>query len=231
MLEPWITVDDLADPPDHFTADWAIRASTWILFKLSGEKYSGTRTDTDYYSVNGSSSSAYAPEVISGHIVNLPRYSSGITNLRLRQTPVLSVESIYIGSELQDPTTYQLRNNAYVVRRNKQPWVLDPLNEIEITYTHGTPPPSMGKVAAIRFANELIWNEIDSDKCTLPERVSSSMTRQGVSYTILDPMEFIKDGHIGIPMVDMFLNAANPNKAKKKPKIFSPDKPRGERVN
>lgn len=232
MIQPWITVDDLAEPtnPD---APWAVEAASWILFKLSGEKYPGVREVTEYYSVDAAGNLSMTAELINGQMHNLPARSAryeGLTRIRLRNSPVLSVSSVrMLGRELT-AGEYQLRNSAYLVRAQKLPWITDPINEIEVTYRYGSPPPSMGQTAAIRLANEFIWNEQDSDRCTLPERISSSVTRQGVSYTILDPQEFIKEGKTGVYTVDMFLQAANPSGAKKKPKVFSPDIPRGERI-
>jgi hypothetical protein len=69
-----------------------------------------------------------------------------------------------------------------------------------------------------------------SAACALPERISS-VARQGVSYTVMDPQEFISNGKVGIYEIDLFLAAVNPNKAKKRPRIFLAGGPRTERVN
>jgi len=131
---------------------------------------------------------------------------------------------------LLDPSEYSLRNSSYLVRKNSLPWVLDPMNELEITYTYGTPPPAAGKRAAIRLANELILSDMGSGACALPERISS-VSKQGVSYTIMDPQEFISNGKVGIYEIDLFLASVNPTKAKKRPKVFLSGGTRGERVN
>jgi hypothetical protein len=134
-----------------------------------------------------------------------------------------------MGREL-DPSEYSLRNNSYLVRTNGIPWVLDAIHELEIVYTHGTPPPAAGKRAAIRLANELILSDKGSSLCALPERIST-VARQGVTYTMLDPQEFISNGKVGIYEIDLFLAAVNPYRAKKRPKVFSPGSVRTERVN
>jgi len=229
MATLWISAADTIDPNGPYT-DSAVQYASFILYKLSAEKYTGIQTVTEVYTSEASLSTVTSPAVINGNVYNLPRFSEGQRNLRLRNTPVRSVQSItYMGRELA-PTEFSLRNNSYLVRQNALPWVLDPVNELSITYTYGTPPPAAGKRAAIRLANELILADMGSSACALPERISS-VSRQGVSYTVMDPQEFISNGKVGIYEIDLFLAAVNPNKAKKRPKVFSVDRPRGERIN
>jgi hypothetical protein len=229
MATLWISAADTIDPTGPYT-DSAVQYASFILYKLSAEKYTGIQTTTEVYTSDNSLSNTSRPEVMNGNMYNIPRFSEGHRNLRLRHTPVRAVNSItYMGREL-DPTEFSLRNNSYLVRQNALPWVLDPVNELSITYTYGTPPPAAGKRAAIRLANELILADMGSGACSLPERISS-VSRQGVSYTVMDPQEFISNGKVGLYEIDLFLAAVNPNKAKKRPKVFSVDRPRGERVN
>lgn len=230
MATLWISAADTIDPTGPYTES-AVEFASFVLYKLTGEKYTGIQTVTEVYTADSSLSNKTAPELIAGNIYNLPKFiENGSRNLRLRHTPVRAVNSVtYLGRVL-DPSEYSLRNNSYLVRPNALPWVLDPLNEIEITYTYGTPPPSAGKRAAIRLANELILSDMGSAACALPERISS-VSKQGMSYTIMDPQEFIQNGKVGIYEIDLFLAAVNPHKAKKRPKVFSPGNTRAERVN
>lgn len=225
----WISAADTIDPTGPYTES-AVNYASSILFKLSGEKYTGIQTITEVYTSQAAMSNVTSPSLISGQMYNLPRLSVGQRNLKLRNTPVRSVIGLtHLGREL-DPSEYSLRNNSYLVRHNALPWVLDPVNELSITYTYGTPPPAAGKRAAIRLANELILSDKGSAACALPERISS-VARQGVSYTMLDPQEFISNGKVGIYEIDLFLAAVNPSKAKKRPKVFLPGATRAERVN
>lgn len=231
MAGLWITAEETVDPQGEAT-DWAIHFASWILFKLTAEKYSGVSTTTEAYSLDVNGQFVYRPEVIRGQIHNLHANFNelGASKIRLRHSPVNSVASVSIDGVIVPREEYELRNNAYIVRKNKMPWILDKYREIVVTYSYGTPPPVAGKIAAQRLANEFIWSETGSDRCSLPERISS-VSRQGVSYTVLDPQDFLLNGKTGIYMVDLFLAASNPSKAKKKPRVFSPDKPRGERIN
>jgi hypothetical protein len=83
-------------------------------------------------------------------------------------------------------------------------------------------------MAAKTFAIELIklWS---GDDCALPDRVTS-VSRQGVSYTILDNQDFLENMRIGIYEIDLFLKTANPVKALAPSKVFSPDMPRARRA-
>jgi hypothetical protein len=228
MATLWISAADTIDPTGPYT-DSAVHFASEVLYKLSGEKYTGIQSVTEVYTSQAAMSN-YSPSVIGGQMYNLPKLSEGQRNLRLRNTPVRTVSSvIHLGREL-DPSEFSLRNNSYLVRQNALPWVLDPVHELSVSYTYGTPPPAAGKRAAIRLANELILSDRGSAACALPERISN-VSRQGVSYTMLDPQEFISNGKVGIYEIDLFLAAVNPSKAKKRPKVFLPGATRAERVN
>jgi hypothetical protein len=83
-------------------------------------------------------------------------------------------------------------------------------------------------MAARRVAQEFVklW-EGDTD-CALPQRVTS-VTRQGVTYTVLDSQDFLEEMRLGIYEVDLFLKTNNPNRAQKRSKVFSPDIPKARR--
>jgi hypothetical protein len=86
----------------------------------------------------------------------------------------------------------------------------------------------MGRMAARTLAIEFVKLYSGDDDCALPQRVTS-ISRQGVSYTLLDSQDFIEEMRTGIYMVDLFLKSANPDKARTKARVFSVDVPRGRR--
>lgn len=224
----WISPEDTIEPDGVYTQS-AIEAACFILYKLTAEKYTGIKTVTEEYNLQSAGGISTTPSLIQGGMFNLTGSSNGIRNLRLRHQPVLSVSKVvYLGKEM-NPSSYTLRNNSYLVQKNSLPWILNDINDISITYTYGLNPPSAGIRAAIRLANELILADSGSSDCSLPERITS-VSRQGVSYTVMDPQEFLANGRVGLYEVDLFLTAVNPIKAKKRPKIFSVDQPRGERI-
>jgi hypothetical protein len=100
---------------------------------------------------------------------------------------------------------------------------------VEVTYTYGTPPPASGRAAARILATELVKLYANDDSCALPQRVTS-IVRQGVTYTVLDNQSFIDELKTGIYAVDLFLKAVNPDKARARSRVFSPDTPRARRI-
>lgn len=229
MAKLWITPSDTIDPTGMYT-DEAIQTASTVLYKLTGEKYPGISTSTDAITSTAYANAMTAPQLIGGKMYNLPRSAmGGQRELNLRQKPVLSVQSVYVNGVLLDPSQYSLRNNAYIVRTAPHQWMLSPTSEITVTYTHGARPPVAGRAAATRLANEIILWYLGDNRCALPERITS-VSRQGVSYTILQPMDFISQGNTGIYAVDSFIAAVNPDKQRKKPAIFHPGT-RTERIN
>jgi hypothetical protein len=77
---------------------------------------------------------------------------------------------------------------------------------------------------AIEFAR--LWQ--GDENCELPQRVTS-VSRQGVSYTILDNQEFIDELRTGLYEIDLFLKTVNPDNARRKSKVFSVDTPRARK--
>lgn len=238
MAVTWITAADTSDPANPLAQE-AAESASWILYKLSGEKYAGLRTVTDWYGVRGSScGSCYASAAADayaagygehGHYFISPSLLNdyNTSGLRLRGRPVREILSVTnADGVVVDPSAYRLVNSAYLVNTDMSCWNL--ANGVTVEYSYGVMPPTMGKYAAIKLADELIKLISDPNNCSLPERVSS-VSRQGVSYTILDPQTFLEDGRTGVYEIDLFLKAANPIGAKKRPRVFSPDVPRGER--
>lgn len=235
----WITVSDTIEPT-HPYAPYAVSIASNLLFQLTGEKFQGIHSVTEYYSKENPSIDGQYPALIGGQMYNLPSSSSGLVRSRvvhgdrklyLRHTPVRSIDSVYVRGTLLDSTAYSLRNRAYLVRTGNARWVFGNLDdEIEVSYTYGAVPPTAGIDAAIRLANELILAEKGSDQCSLPLRVTS-ITRQNVSMTVMDPQEFLDNGKTGIYSVDLFIKAYNPDGARKKTKLFVAGRPQGERIN
>jgi hypothetical protein len=89
--------------------------------------------------------------------------------------------------------------------------------------------PASGRAAARILANELVKLYANDDTCALPQRVTS-IVRQGVTYTVLDQQSFIDELKTGIYAIDLFLRAVNPDKARARSRVFSPDTPRARRI-
>lgn len=244
MSNLWVGVEELDEYADHEYAYDAVKVASQLLWAMSGRKYGGINTVTERYVCAsrayrlGASARNYSPELVGGDVYNIPfdefdEYAELTTDgmspssrLRLRGRPVVKIHSLRdrVG-RIIDPANYYLVDHSTVQARAGVAWA--PCN-IEITYSYGSPPPAMGKAAARILAKEFIklWN---GDDCDLPARVTS-ISRQGVSYTLLDSQDFIEEMRTGLYMVDLFLKSSNPDKARTKSRVFSPDVPRARRL-
>lgn len=92
-----------------------------------------------------------------------------------------------------------------------------------VEYTFGEPPPEGGVQAVVALAIEFArsWS---GGECQLPQRVTS-ISRQGVEITALDPQTFLQDGRVGLYAVDLWLAAVNPHARAQAGRVWSPDLP------
>lgn len=220
MAVRWITEADTNAPTDPNTA-LHVEAASWILYKLTAEKYSGIVERTEWYGSDNTECSTCLSDLTHRHVF----YRTQSQNiLRLRGTPVVSITSVSHGGQILDPSQYRILNSMNLSLIGGECWDLN--KGVEVVYNAGTRPPEAGRQAAIRLANEFILSATDASACTLPERVTA-ISRQGMDYTILDPQDFLDNGKTGIYEIDLFLRTANPGGAKKKPRVFIADAPNG----
>jgi hypothetical protein len=212
---------------------------------MSGRKYHGITTTTERYITSidafryqGISANNSQPQLVNGSVYNMPSDdwndsayqtdgTSSLSRIRLRGKPVQEIHllrSLYDG-QIIDPDYYYVSEHNEIRAYTGTPW---PPGNVEVTYTYGIKVPTAGRMAAKLFAIELIkfW---EGDDCALPDRVTS-ISRQGVSYTVLDNQDFLENMRIGIYAVDLFIKTANPSKALAPSKVFSPDIPRARRA-
>jgi len=60
--------------------------------------------------------------------------------------------------------------------------------------------------------------------CQLPRRMAS-LTRQGVTVTMLDPQTFFADGRTGLYLMDLAIRSLNPKMLARPSGVYSPDVP------
>ena len=247
MVAPWVETGDLVDPTSPYAAD-AAEAASFVLFHLSGRKYGGVHTITEEYCQVGLdqiwASTYYGPygrpmlPGPSGYPMMYPELRYGvITNrvggqcghcgcthlLRLRGGPVREITSVKVGGSELGPSSYAIYDYSFIAAPNDC-WLT--CDDVEVTYSYGTAPPALGRIAAKALADQYLLAMAGDDDCTLPQRVTQ-ISRQGVSWTLLDPQEFLDKGRTGIYQVDLFLATVNPDGAKMRARVFSPDLMRG----
>lgn len=248
MSNLWTDVEELGTYADSDYAYEAVKNASYILWALSGRKFTGTTTVTeryvsqyDPYMRAGGSRLEYQPVLINGQVENIPQGgfgrnshrdfqgdgTSSYSRVRLRGRKVVRVHNLRDGNgNIIDPSTYYLVDHSTIYGAPNATWSSA---NVEVTYTYGTPPPMAGKAAARMLALELVKLYEGDDTCALPQRVTS-VSRQGVSYTILDNQSFIDELKTGVYAVDLFLKTANPDKARARSRVFSPDTPRARRI-
>jgi hypothetical protein len=242
----WIQPEELGDYSYTEFTEEAVHTASYLLWAMSGRKYTGETTVTERYTCTlrnnriGPSTKTNSPVLFGGDVYNIPsgdydEYSeltsdgmSPDSRIRLRGRPVTKIHAIRnrLGSII-DPSNYYLVDHSTIHVKAGTPWT--PCNT-EVTYSYGTPVPAVGKMAARTLAIEFIKLWSDDDTCQLPQRVTS-VSRQGVSYTILDNQEFIEELRTGLYVIDLFLKTVNPDNARRKSKVFSPDQPRARRYS
>jgi hypothetical protein len=246
MSNLWVTPEELGAYTNSDYAYEACKSASYLLWGMSGRKFSGVTTVTeryvssyDPYLRSGGSSLTYSPVLLQGNVVNMPsggRYAeddfqgdgtSSNSRVRLRGRKVVKVHTLRdLDGNIIEPSKYYLSDHSTIFGVPGAGW--SP-SQVEVTYTYGSPPPSAGRAAARVLATELVKLYEDDDTCALPQRVTS-VSRQGVSYTLLDNQDFIDELKTGLYAIDLFLKTVNPDKARARSRVFSPDQPRARRI-
>jgi hypothetical protein len=111
---------------------------------------------------------------------------------------------------------------ASVTLEVTEPGCLAAPNTWHVNYLFGTPPPPGGRMAASILACQIALNRCGGNGCVLPQRLRD-ITREGVSLTFADPMEFLQRGEVGIYEVDLWLNSVNPKKIQRRASVYRAD--------
>lgn len=244
MTALWVTPAELGQYANTEFAQEACEAASYLLWGMSGRKYTGVTTVTEKYVCAkrayriGASSKNYYAALISGEVYNIPisdfdQYAELVADglspesrVRLRGRPVTQIHAIRTrDGKIVDPSGYYLVDHSTIQASSGVPWT--PCN-IEVTYSYGSEVPAAGKMAARTLALEFAKLWAGDDDCILPQRITS-ISRQGVSYTLLDSQDFIAELRTGLYAIDLFLKTVNPDGAKSRARVFSPDVPRARR--
>lgn len=145
--------------------------------------------------------------------------------------PVSAVSRVVIDGEVLDPSAYKVQEQRLLVRTDGGVWPLgqdllaadDAPGAFAVTYDHGLPVPTGGRVAAGVLAMEFAKALCNDNTCQLPKRVQT-VTRQGVTVAMLDGFEDLNAGRVGIWLVDSWV--ASVTQPRKASRVYSPDIPR-----
>lgn len=240
MPNLWVVPEELGDQSSSAFAYEACKAASYLMWAFSGRKYHGIRTVTERYECPCSSplvTSKWAatPSIVNGNITNVPSGSGcGCPDtvagrhlkLRLRGAPVRSVQKVSKGGVELTSSDYKIMNGNLLTITSG----ITDICGLEVTYTYGVNVPGAGRLAAKKLAYELVLSWEGDDACALPSNLTS-VSRQGISFAVFDKQDFLDEGRTGVYEIDLFLRAVNPDKARKKVKVFSPDLPKAYRVS
>ena len=88
----------------------------------------------------------------------------------------------------------------------------------KVEYMRGlTPPAGTAKLAGLLAAE--FYNSCTGGKCRLPRTVTE-VSRQGVSHRMVNPQDIYASGKTGIPEIDLWLAAVNPNHLAEAPSVM-----------
>lgn len=143
--------------------------------------------------------------------------------------PVDSVTEVRVDGVVVPATAYQVHDHRLLVRTDGGEWPScqdltaadDEAGAFAVSYLQGIAVPPAGQYAAGVYACELL-NACIGGPCRLPKRVQT-ITRQGVTLAFLDTMDFLEKGLVGIPEVDQWIQAVNPDKLRARSRVYSPD--------
>lgn len=146
-----------------------------------------------------------------------------VSQVRLPGYPVVAVSAVKIDGDTLDPSSYRLLDRSRLVfnpstdgGRAGWPCCQD-LTKPDtadgtwsVAYTWGAAPPALGPQYAALLACQLYqsFKPMPNGECRLPQRVTS-VTRQGVSFAILDNFDIFREGMTGLPEIDLWLSSLN----------------------
>lgn len=195
--EVWVDPSTLSTA-DPVLAEEAAISATWALWSLSGERFHGAQCWVEDY-----------------------RTIRGYCNIQLRQWPVAEVVqvstldvcagtvaatgvgTVVTGWCFTGPDEIRVCCNSSSAYSTNGCGCSIEGTVVRVHYkTKNNLPPGSDR-AAFRLAEEYV-KASSGAACALPERITS-ITRQGATWTILDPQDFLQDGLTGIGPVDQWL--------------------------
>ena len=254
ICEPWTNATNLSECgcPDATPAviTDAIQSASEILYALSGRQYAGLCQETLRPCAGPSTLPRnwpypWYPTRYNGQWVNIGcgchiDYScacGGVPQVDLGRDDVTQIFSVNIDGTTLSAANYRLDEGRVLVRTDGSQWPCcqDLAKDIGETGTwyieleYGRQPPQAGIAAATKLALELVKGCVGDSTCELPSRVTT-VAREGVTFSILDPQDFLTEGRTGLYEVDLFLAAVNPNGLARRAYAWSPGMAKQRRV-
>jgi hypothetical protein len=148
-----------------------------------------------------------------------------------------------VDGDVLDPSQYTLYDRRRLIRNvdatgtttGAWPWNQQlqlPLTEPgtwSIDYEWGKPPPPGGKAACIELTIEVARSLSGAQDSRLPARVIS-VASEGINMAVGDALSYIVQDLSGIPIVDLFLQAYNKAKLRRRTVFLGPNSQQGREM-
>ncbi len=236
--QPWATSADVGSPCDDYEfnillLDESLQFASDILFDLTGRQWPGTCTATIRPCSYGSP----------GHCGCRNRATCACRSLSefLLPGPVDSIGEVKVDGVVLATARYRVDDYRRLVFLPEstsaalQGWpccqrldLADTEDETwAITYSYGQDPPIGGLRAAAALGCQLAlaFEPETIGACRLPKRVTS-LSRQGVSIAVLDPLTLFADGKTGLEEVDLWVASIFLGAARRRATVRVPGQPR-----
>lgn len=245
LCSPWLDLDtdDVAlcrcsvdDFEDGLLAAKIVEASH-LLYYATGERFPGICTDTIRPCAAGCGGVQYLAYGRGGSrpigvdecgCRGLGGTGCTATGVALPRRPVLSVDEVRIDGQVVDPSTYRLADRHVLMRQGagwpcSQDLARPDTDErtFAIDYTYGGRPDPAGLAATAALACELARACTPGAECRLPERLQS-LTREGVTMTVLDPFDFLDQSRFGLYEVDAWIAGLDRARGQRAGRVISP---------
>lgn len=180
-----------------------IRNASWVLWALSGRRFHniGTREELYRYTRGGR------------HDLYLLGPDPDVREFTYR--PMWSDEETEV-----DEDRFEVVGSILYLRSGFASNTI-----LRLMYDVGSNLPPMSKRACVALAEQYTLAKCGDKKCKLPERITS-VTRDGVSWAVLDPQDFLERGLTGIGEIDSWLRTVNPLHTRQRPRLFDAAQPR-----
>lgn len=199
-MNSWCTANDViarveANPPVDLAQEYADFATS-ILYDMSGRRFIGSATV----------------------VVTMQVDRRGYVKLNDWQ-PVTSITSVTVNgvavtAALSPGGTRLVFDETYAYQM------------ADITLVTGQAPPASASTATAALAADLLrgdprYTNLTGATDTRQQSRVRSVSRQGVTYSFVDPITLQEKGMTGIQDVDLFLQAVNPNGMRYQPKVVT----------
>ena len=101
------------------------------------------------------------------------------------------------------------------------------VEELAVTYDCGSTITASAREAVLELAHQY-WLKTSACEecgaCQLPDR-TTSVSREGISFTVSDPLDPLSSGGTGLPGVDLWVRGVNPRRVARASGVYTPDAP------